>query len=160
MELLEVLDQIDATAPRTCQTCRHAGTHSACDGCLSGTRGEPFPYRNWEPGNWLRELHAAEVLGSRNIVIGGQGEADFCSKAVPPAVVKHLHYVAGQCGYFVGRLTRPVDGYQHLAITTHDGSYVIHWHRDELLRITTAEGRDCWRADNPGLRNWSGEATA
>lgn len=153
MELIELLDQIDATAPRSCQTCRHMATHTGCDGCLSNTpRGEPFPYRNWEPGNWLRELHRAEVLGYRNIVIGGQGEADFCSKAVPEAVAKLLHRVAEECGYLVGRLVQQGQD-KRLKVHAH-GCYVIHWHDDQLVRITTDEGRDCWRFDNPGLRDW------
>lgn len=153
MELLELLDKIDQTAPRSCQTCRHMATHSLCDGCLNGTpSGEPFPYRNWEPGNWLRELHAAEVRGTRNIVIGGQGEADFCAVACPESVAKHLHYVAGECGYLCGRLAARGDD-QQFTIATHEGEYVIHWHQEKLVKITT-KGRDCWRADAPGLRDW------
>lgn len=156
MLLLELLDQIDATSPRSCHTCRHSGTHSACDGCLTGTpSGEPFPYRNWEPGNWLRELHAAEVRGSRNIVIGGQGEADFCAIACPESVAKHLHYVAGECGYLCGRLVRRGNA-QRLSIITSEGSYVLCWIDGKLDRITTESGRECWRADNPGLREWEG----
>lgn len=154
MNLLSLLDQIDATAPRVCQTCRHAGTHSRCDGCLSGTpRGEPFPYRHWEPGNWLRELHAAEVLGSRNIVIGCQGEADFCSKAMPADVAKHLRRVAEECGYVVGRITQ-IGQHKRLPIITHEGAYIVHWINNALVRITTDDGRDCWHKDDPGLRDW------
>lgn len=153
MQLIELLDKIDETAPRSCQTCRHMATHSACHGCLDGTpRGEPFPYRNWEPGNWLRDLHAAEVSGTRNIVIGGQGEADFCATAPVPHVVRHLHYVAGECGYFVEPLQRRGEQ-QTIAISTHEGRYVIHWQAGSLDKITK-DDRDCWRADNPALREW------
>ncbi len=154
MTLLELLDQIDETAPRSCRTCRHSGTHSKCDGCLSGTpAGEPFPYRHWEPGNWLRELHAAEVRGTRNIVIGGQGEADFCATACPDSVVKHLHYVAGECGYWVGRLVNRGDE-QRVTIGTHEGTFIVQWNSGKLTKISTEEGRDCWRADDPALRDW------
>lgn len=153
MTLLELLDQIDQTAPRSCQTCRHSGTHSRCDGCLNGTpRGEPFPYRNWEPGNWLRELHEAEVRGTKNIVIGGAGEADFCAIAPVESVAKHLHYVAGECGYLCGKLNSNGDSHS-LTICTHEGRYTIHWNNRKLVRISN-ETRDCWRADDPGLRDW------
>lgn len=155
MQLIDLLDQIDETAPHSCQTCRHMGTHAKCEGCLNGTpRGEPFPYRNWEPGNWLRELHAAEVRGTRNIVIGGQGEADFCAVACPESVAKHLHYVAGECGYLCGRLSGLDNGAQRLTISTHEGTYTVHWHAGKLVKITTEDGRDCWRSDDPALRDW------
>lgn len=154
MQLIDLLDQIDQAAPRCCQTCRHCGTHAACDGCLGGTQqGEPFPYRHWEPGNWLRELHAAEVRGIRTIVIGGQGEADFCATSPPDRVTKHLHDVAGECGYLCGRLTAS-GAEQQLSISTREGTYVICWRDGHLDRIVTDTGRACWRADDPGLREW------
>jgi hypothetical protein len=153
MNLLELLDHIDASAPRGCQTCRHMATHLRCDGCLNDVpRGEPFPYRNWEPGNWLRELHAAEIEGTCNIVIGGQGEADFCAIACPESVAKHLHHVARQCGYLCGALVRR-DKDEKLTIVTNEGEYSIHWHCGKLVKIASKDN-DCWRADDPGLREW------
>jgi hypothetical protein len=157
MKFIELLDKIDETAPRSCETCRHMATHSRCNGCLSDTpRGEPFPYRHWEPGNWLREKHAAEVRGTLNIVVGGSGEADFCALAMPEDVAKHLEYVAEMCGYYVGRLATKGDS-QSLSISTHEGTYTLHWLRRTLERISrrTADGpRDCWRRDNPSLNAW------
>lgn len=155
MTLCELLDKIDHTAPRCCNTCRNAGTHRNCDGCLSRTApGEPYPYRNWEPGNWLRDLHAAELRGECAIVIGGQGEADFYATSSPERVAKHLHRVACSCGYLCGRLTGSQDGDQRLTIHTAEGGYIVHWHGGKLVKLTTEDGRECWNKDDPGLREW------
>lgn len=146
MELVELLDSIDTTAPRSCQTCRHMATHAGCH-----NPGEPnyclgpyiygqhdYPYTNWEPGNWLRDIDAAERAGARNIVIGGTGEADFAATDRPDQVSKHLHYVAEQCGYFVGKLTRTPDGGYRLNVTTEETHTVVWNATGQLVRIENA----------------------
>lgn len=172
MTLSELLDQLGIDAPRCCQTCRHMGTHAKCDGCLGksttsvnakGLTCYQFEYLNWEPGNWLRDLHAAEIAGVRNIVVGGQGEADFPATWSPEKVSKHLHHVAEQCGYVCGRLNRY--GYEDergraasLDIITSEGNFRIRWNSaDELVQIDVCDQEgyvvSCgWDRNDPDVR--------
>lgn len=167
MTLLELLDQIDETAPRNCQTCVHAYTHDRerCDTCLghetttTDERGKTlytFEYRHWEPGNPLRALHAAQLEGRVNIVIGGSGEADFCATNDPASVTKHLHYVASECGYTVGRLTNDKT-HQTLYIATQEGQFRIEWEDRQLQRISVLKNDDSvshvgWDRNDPGAQ--------
>lgn len=149
MELVELLDKIDETAPVTCETCRHMASHAKCRGCLDRTKpDEPYPYRNHEPGNWLRELQAAERAGHRNIVIGGQGEADFCALSTPEEVSKHLHYVAEDCGYFCYNLRRD-SGCAKLKIITSEGCFLVTWDKSDTLEAIFKVPHD---DGNPELR--------
>lgn len=153
MEFVELLDKIDDSAPRGCQTCRHMATHRACghpgkpDYCLTSKGMEEETYRNWVPGNWLRDLQKAEINGERNIVIGGQGEAEVDTKQTPQQASKHLHYVAEQCGYYVGRLCES-DGVIKLQITTSEGVFSILWRLEsgvaKLWKILPLEGTSEW----------------
>jgi len=126
--------------PITCQTCLYMATHDKCDGCLHG--GKPFPwpdeydYKNWTEGNWMARVMWFELEGKRNIVIGGQGEAEVNTKTSPGHAAKHLHYVAEQCGYMCGRLNRK-DGELSLMITTTEGLFRIVWDADGLKAIET-----------------------
>lgn len=136
MELVDLLDKIDETAPKSCQTCRHMATHRACNDCLNTFKPTDPNYRNWEPGNWLRDLQAAEEAG-RSIVIGDQGEAEVSVKSTPKAVSKNLHYVAEQCGYMVGNL-HYLKADNQIGLTVHaDSSCKILWDADtkKLLAI-------------------------
>jgi hypothetical protein len=142
MEFVELLDKINEKAPKCCDTCRHRATHKGCgsiakpDYCLETINeskpGDPkgfieFNYRNWEPGNWLRDLQAAELNGERNIVIGDQGEAELNVKRTPKETAKHLHYVAEQCGYSVGNL-RHSEAHQKTVLDIYtDRAYKIIW---------------------------------
>lgn len=129
MELVELLDKIDETAPRCCKMCVHVGTHEKCADCLSGShRDGTYTYANYEAGNWLRRLQEWERDGRRDIVIGGQGEAEVNVKQCPRKVSANLHYVAEQCGYMVGRLNyAKADKGLSLTIWTSDGHYRLYW---------------------------------
>lgn len=152
MELVDLLDKINETAPKSCRTCRHMATHRGCknpgdsDYCLIksnyNTETRKFEddpndtdFKNWEPGNWLRDLQAAEETG-RSIVIGDQGEAEVSTKSTPKAVSKNLHYVAEQCGYMVGNL-RKIDSQLALDVYTGDANCRLLWDADteKLLAI-------------------------
>ena len=90
MEVVDLLDKIDETAPVSCQTCVYMATHEECDGCLGSGRppGEPFEYKHHKPGNWLRRVDDMERRGLRSVVIGGQGEAEVCMKQTPAEASK------------------------------------------------------------------------
>lgn len=149
-ELDYILDKIiDETAPIGCSTCLFMATHEKCGKCLYKTYGphpgEVFEYNNWTPGNYLRHLHAAEISGRYNIVIGGQGEAEFCSTNSPDSVARHLRRVAMECGYLVGRLLSGKSG-TTLTISTRDGEFTITW-VDNILSSIIPSTQSNWRWD-------------
>ncbi len=143
MELVELLDKIDETAPKGCRTCRHMATHRCGTDCLypAGTRherGAEYDYANWEPGNWLRDLQAAQTAGARNIVIGGQGEADFSATTDPHDVARHLHSIACECGYIVGTLVHSATGCS--LVVCANGVHRVEWdNAGRLIRIVEQE---------------------
>ena len=151
MELVDLLDKIDATAPISCQTCVHMamGYSGPCGNCLGPAGAESYLYKNHKPGNWLRALQAAEESGIRSIVIGGQGEAEVNANDSPDATEKNLHYVAEQCGYYVGKLHRDGGGVC-LDIQTSEGRFRIVWAAltRKLMRI------DRVREDGMSVRTW------
>lgn len=129
-----------------CQTCLYMATHEKCDGCLrteedykamkfDGSPDPPFRYLYYKEGNWMDRVIQAEIDGDRNIVIGGQGEAEVNTKWTPQETSTHLHYVSEQCGYSTGSLTN--DGMiRSLRIATTEGQYRLVWSVDgRLLRI-------------------------
>lgn len=152
MNLLDLLDKIDDTAPRSCKTCVFMATHEQCDGCLytkadceNRKPGEnvPFRYLHWQPGNWLRREHEMQLEGNCSIVIGGSGEAEVNANATPADACKHLNYVANECGYWSEALTRKEESYpQYNAAVTvarkryhTDAQYEIIWVNEKLDRI-------------------------
>ena len=145
----------ETTATRTCGTCLYMATHCHCDGCLSTPEdyaeyharrkaGErdvkmpPFRYLNWREGNWIARLIYFEREGRRNIVIGGQGEAEVNVKWTPEQTSKHLHYVAGECGYLCGNLRKRADSVL-LRISTHEGLFELEWKAGRLEHIWSIE---------------------
>ena len=145
MELVELLDKIDDTAPVDCKTCKHMATHAGCknpgdsDYCLRDwQKTGKFPFHNWEPGNWQREIQTSENRGDHNIVIGGQGEAEVNVKWSPQKTSKHLHYVAEQCGYCCGNLHKGGVyglGEWELDIYTTEGHYFLVWDKGRFKAI-------------------------
>ena len=134
MELLELLDKIDDTAPVDCRTCLHMATHEKCDNCLTlpgDYQLDPRPpnrYLNHEPGNWMRQVQSFENDGRRNIVIGGSGEAEVNMLWSPSRTSKHLHSISEQCGYMTGRLkSAEADTAVSLEICTSAGWFRIYW---------------------------------
>jgi len=50
------------------------------------------------------------------------------TKPLPSLASKHLHYVAEECGYMVGRLNYNKDETKiSLVISTHEGSFRLEW---------------------------------
>lgn len=109
---------------KSCYTCLYRATHEKCDDCLTppGWKGEPhevgvwnkgngetepiiqdtYAYANWAEGTLgesLERLHALEVSGARNIVIGGSGEAEVNSKWTVKEAHHRLCRVSKDCGY-------------------------------------------------------------
>ena len=140
-------------------------THCQCDECLNApkewaeyhaklTAGErnakmpPFRFLNWRAGNWLARRIYFEREGRQNIVIGGQGEAEVNVKWTPQKTAKHLHYVAGECGYMCGNLRR--DGQAaRLTICTSAGQFELEWQAGRLEHIweihTNGDGKETAR---------------
>ncbi len=153
MQLLDLLDKIDDTAPRSCRTCVFMATHEKCDGCLTrpedyaayhrGEKMPPFRYAHWTPGNWLRREHESQLSGVRSIVVGGCGEAEVNATATPAEACKHLNYVANECGYWSEPLQRSeVFHVRYNAVVTEarkkyhtDAQYEIVWINEKLDRI-------------------------
>lgn len=120
---------------RSCETCLFMATHDHCDGCL-GKDTNNFQYANYQEGNWMKRASQFELDGKRNIVIGGQGEAEVNTRWTPQKTTKHLHYVAEQCGYMVGTLSTKGDT-KTLKITTSEGIFRLVWVNDQLEHIET-----------------------
>lgn len=137
MEVLDLLDCIDETAPRGCQTCVHMATHEKCDLCLhpDGVFSGPMAYADWEPGNWMRRVHEWECSGRAVIVIGGTGEAEVTAGVPPAEAAKHLHYVAEECGYSCGTLQRTGLSTDYITYWTDMGQFKIVWEDEQLDRI-------------------------
>lgn len=149
---------------RDCVTCRSMATHEDCDkdgGCLSTSEDyaqyratgvmPPMRYRHWiesSPQEQMGRLHALQLSGARNIVLG-PGEAEVNVKWTPEEASKELHRVAEQCGYMVGRLTPDNgDGKQSLTVYKDFGPFIIEWEAGRLVRITqrSEEPRIFWDA--------------
>ena len=136
MELVELLDKIDENAPKGCRFCRHMATHAKCNGCLGDANH--YEYRNYEPGNWLRDQQSAEE--ESRIEIHVAGECDMFANWTPEQTSKHFHYVAGECGYMCTPLhhrERDADrfGDTVLEIYTPDGRFSIWWKLGKLFQI-------------------------
>ena len=140
----------ETTTPtkRDCMTCVHMATHDRCQGCLNtpedfatfrATREmPPMRYTNWEEGNWLAAVTEAQRTGRRDIVIGGQGEAEVNTRDTPQEAARRLRHVAEQCGYRCEQLRGGGDEHR-LRFWTFDGLFEIEWIRGELAHI--------WRLD-------------
>ena len=130
------------TLPKSCETCLYMATHEKCDKCLHADGeplGEPFQYHNYQEGNWMKRVMLAEIDGKRNIVIGGQGEAEVNTKWTPEKTVKHLRYVSEQCGYITSGLSvfarKTSTPEKMLTICTNEGRFLLVWLADKLDRI-------------------------
>lgn len=135
------------TAIVGCLTCLYMATHEKCDGCLSTEEDDkamrdayktlkvddkkpviPFRYLHYKEGNWMERVTQREIDGTRNIVIGGQGEAEVNTKWTPQETSEHLHDVSEQCGYFTGSLHSQRDDTEiALTISTTEGQYKLVW---------------------------------
>jgi hypothetical protein len=162
------------TVPKRCQTCLYMATHEKCDHCLteagdydnfnaeSGWKRPEYKYLHWKEGNWLGRVMFLELTGRRSIVIGGQGEAEVNAKADPNTEAKNLHYVAEQCGYVTGSLTKEKkDGTRSLFISTSEGYFRLVWDAEGLKVIERWVYEYDWDADKDASRfvrnSWSRE---
>lgn len=157
--------------PIDCRTCLYMATHEKCDGCLSteedyaeyrrimdGNKGKPVSqwvkaelpnrYLHWEEGNWIERVIRFELEGRRNIVIGGQGEAEANAQWTPERTAEHLHYVAGECGYQCGNLRRGSED-DRLQISTSEGTFELVWDKvGKLQRIYDVNNLKGWQWTN------------
>lgn len=113
---------------KSCQTCLFMATHENCDGCL-GNDVDNFQYLHYQEGNWMKRIMQYELDGRRNIVIGGQGEAEVNTQWTLQQTADSLHNVAEQCGYFVQGPTTD-DNDSHLSIATSEGIFRLIWDKD------------------------------
>jgi len=145
-----------------CQTCLYMATHEKCTGCIEQPIGfvykgdgkfPPFTYHHYQEGNWMDRIIQAQIDGTHNIVIGGQGEAEVNTKWGPELTTKTLDYVSEQCGYVTGRLHSHSDATQHLTIYTTESLFELVWDKDgHLLTITDKNNPDngwSWENVNP-----------
>jgi len=117
---------------KCCRTCLYMATHEKCDGCLGSV--DDLGYANYQEGNWMKRLSQAELDGTKDIVIGGQGEAEVNTKNSPQHTAKHLHYVTEQCGYMAGTLTTKGNT-KAMKLSTSEGSFRLVWIDNQLERI-------------------------
>ena len=137
---------------KTCTTCLYSFTHENCDDCLHTpedyetyrTIGRMPPFRflhhvESDPLTILCRLHALQLLGKRPITLG-PGEADIYATSSPEATSKHLHYVAGECGYLCHMLRKDAFGDVTLQLNKHGGPFVMRWRKDVLVSVETPCG--------------------
>lgn len=108
------------------------------------------------------DQHAKEVSGEINIVLSGQGEADFNSKATPEETASRLRRIAEDCGYLVGSLKQsPCSISSSLDVWCNSRHFRIHWHRRNatdcgllsVSEIIDDRGFPVWTPWQPTL-NW------
>jgi hypothetical protein len=152
---------------KTCQTCLYMATHEKCDDCLhtkedyieyGKTKTMPeFRYLNYTEGNWLDRVIQAEIDGTRNIVIGGQGEAECNTRWTPKETSKHLHRVAEQCGYMCeGLVSNSVIRKISLRIYTSESYFQINWDNsgekptmEKIFDVNNPDKGWSWNNKNP-----------
>ena len=149
---------------RECRTCLYMATHEKCGRCGTETdclhtpedwedyrktnRFPPFRYRFYEEGNWMDRIIQAEIDGTHNIVIGGQGEAEVNTKWTPEETSKSLHYVSEQCGYVTGSLHTHADHTTRLEIYTTEGQFELVWDGFQPIRIVDVNNPKGWHWSN------------
>lgn len=163
---------------KSCYDCIFMATHERCQesgGCLNTPEDfaqyretgkmPDYRYRHHVPAGPVEQmdrLHALEVMGYRNIVVGGVGEAEVNTRWSPEKTAGALHAVSAACGYMCGRLERGPDGKRHIFISTHDGTFRIEWVDGRL----TAIRREVWRSTDgvsvlvKSVPVWTWEPTA
>lgn len=103
--------------------------------------------------NWLTGVNALEVLqqhaGLRNIVIGGQGEAEANTFETPENAYARLDRVAEECGYLVGR-PRTQGETTTITVQLPHGVFRLVWLNNVFARIDRFDQfRDAWLQDWP-----------
>lgn len=146
--------------PKDCRTCLFMATHEPCDkdgGCLNTPEDyaqyrasgvmPAMRFRHWveapSPMAQIERLHALQVSGARNIVLG-PGEAEVNARQTPQEASAQLHDCAEQCGYMVGRLTEDQsEGERSLTVFKDFGPFRVEWKHGQLVRIMQGEeGRE------------------
>ena len=164
------------TKTKSCDTCLYMATHEKCHECLTskedykdfneagGWKRPDYHYYNYEAGNWMERIIRFEIEGKRNIVIGGQGEAEVNTKWTPQETSKHLHYVSEQCGYMTGTLHHfDNDTKIGLTIYTTESQFRLVWSGTgishlpaRLLYIENLNDADGWNWVNRNPWNKAG----
>lgn len=148
---------------KTCETCIYRATHEKCDGCLTAPAGQPYPYRNWVEstlGEALERLHAMEVSGERNIVIGGMGEAEVNAKWTVREAYKQLCHVSECCGYYT---ESPIHEGDETRIRISGGDWpggprILVWKSGAFESIRRESGRATWQRYPEHIKTVLGKA--
>ena len=126
------------TKIKGCGTCLYCCTHEQCDNpeCLGScaeveSNGGSYLYKNYIEGDGIARRKEFEKLGKRNIVIGGQGEAECNTLWTFKETVKSLINVSQQCGYYVFS----DDDHHTIDIYTHEGHFRLKFAFDRLDSI-------------------------
>jgi len=128
---------------KSCETCLYLATHDKCDGCL-GT-GEPYDYKNWTLATFGQAMaleHERQVSGERNIVIGGQGEAEVNARWTVKEAYEHLVHVSSECGYLTSAPKFDADE-ACIRIICHS-EWFLFWKAGAFDRIEERSGRCHW----------------
>lgn len=148
---------VDKPMVMHCSNCLYIGTHENCDGCL-GTPEEvkmrenlgfegynSFLYKRWAPGDGIARLLQFEREGKRNIVIGGQGEAEVNINDSPEVSLIKLCGVAEDCGYLVtkGEWTPMI---KEIHVFSH-GHFVLRYSPLGLRSIMAIHEQVLWDAE-------------
>ncbi len=130
---------------KSCETCLYALTHEKCPGCLGN---QPFQYLNWSAANLgeqLKRLRELQRSGERNIVIGGQGEAEVNAEWTPKESYEKLFHVAEACGYMItkGRWNFQTS---EIELGLPHGHFRIIWWNDQLHAIEQIVTHTIWHS--------------
>jgi hypothetical protein len=143
---------------KDCMSCLYCGTHEKCDAkpeenqldCLGSRKDQEdnngdYLYKNYmfsdEFGIWDR-VHEFEKSGKRNIVIGGQGEAEVNVNRTPEETLENLCHVAECCGYMITR-GEWQDHHKEIHVYNH-GHYILTYWNNKLDNIEQVLQKRVW----------------
>lgn len=149
---------------KSCETCLYRATHEKCDGCLHPAGwpdSQGFAYDHWVAGNLgeaFERQHAMEVAGERNIVIGGEGEAEVNAKWTVKQAHKHLYEVSCACGYMTSSPVFHGDEARIKIRGSWNGPRILIWKSGVLERIERENGQCTWDRHPGHMRAMLGKA--
>jgi hypothetical protein len=146
------------TEKNTCMNCLYCGTHEKCDASIKenipdclGSRKEQeansgeYLYKNHVPATdkeIFDRVHQFEKEGKRNIVIGGQGEAEVNVNNTPEETLEQLCNVAECCGYLVTK-GEWMEHHKEIHVFNH-GHYVLTYWQNKFENIEQVINKRVW----------------